>query len=188
MEALGSHPRIEAIGEKLASLHGRGAVAQNRWLESYFGDHPCADSVRGFKTKLSDAIELHEFSKQLIEDAFNAQRLIEFLEALVTDGQSRNKKVFLILDNLRVHHSKLVKAWLAERKDKIEVFYLPSYSPELNPDERLNADLKHAIGSKVPARTKAKLKAATTAHMQMLEKNPDRVPSYFGDPRVAYAA
>jgi transposase len=59
--------------------------------------------------------------------------------------------VFLILDNLRVHHSKLVKAWLADKKDKIEVFYLPSYSPELNPDERLNADLKHAIGSKVPA-------------------------------------
>lgn len=68
------------------------------------------------------------------------------------------------------------------------MFCLSSYSPELNPDERLNADLKHAIGSKVPARTKAKLKAATTAHMQMLEQNLDRVRSYFGDPRVAFAA
>ena len=55
--------------------------------------------------------------------------------------------------------SKIVKVWVDERKDKIELFYLPSYSPELNPEERLNADLKHAIGSKVPARTKAKLKA-----------------------------
>jgi transposase len=53
----------------------------------------------------------------------------------------------------------------AERADKIELFYLPSYSPELNPEERLNADLKHAIGTKVPARTKAKLKAAATEHM-----------------------
>ena len=47
-------------------------------------------------------------------------------------------------------HSKPVKAWLAERTDRIEVFYLPSYAPDLNPDERLHADMKHAIGAKVP--------------------------------------
>jgi transposase len=87
-----------------------------------------------------------------------------------------------------VHHSKPVKTWVAERKDKIELFYLPSYSPELNPEERLNADLKHAIGTKVPARTKAKLKAAATAHMEKLEASPQRVKSYFQDPRVKYAA
>lgn len=50
--------------------------------------------------------------------------------------------VFLILDKLRVHHRRPVKEWRATRKDQIEVFYLPSYSPELNPEERLNADLK----------------------------------------------
>lgn len=47
---------------------------------------------------------------------------------------------------------------MAERKDKIELFDLPSYSPELNPEERLNADLKQALGKKVPVRTKAKLR------------------------------
>jgi len=67
------------------------------------------------------------------------------------------RKVFLILDNLGVHHCKPVKAWLAEHADEIDVFYLPSYSPELNPDERLNADLKQAMGTKVPARSKPKL-------------------------------
>lgn len=85
--------------------------------------------------------------------------LVEFLEALVKDA---GRKVFLILDNLRVYHNKPVKAWALERKGKIELFYLPSYSPELNPKGRLNADLKQAIGSKVPARTKAKLKTAAT--------------------------
>jgi hypothetical protein len=45
------------------------------------------------------------------------------------------------------------------------LFYLPSYSPELNPEERLNADLKSALYTKVPVRTKAKLKAAATEHM-----------------------
>ena len=121
----------------------------------------------------------------IIDEAFNSDKLIEFLEALIKDA---GKKVFLILDNLRVHHSKPVKAWLAERKEQIEVFYLPSYSPELNPEERLNADLKQAMGKRVPVRTKAKLRDAANEHMAMLEKSPERVMSYFQDPRVKYAA
>ena len=121
----------------------------------------------------------------IVEESFNADKLIEFLAALIKDA---DRKVFLILDNLRVHHSKRVKAWLADKKEQIEIFYLPSYSPELNPDERLNADLKYAIGSKVSARTKKKLKDAATAHMQLIETSPERVKKYFQDPRVAYAA
>ena len=121
----------------------------------------------------------------IIEDTFNADRLIEFLEALIKDAHA---KIFLILDNLRVHHSKPVKAWLAEHSERIEVFYLPSYAPELNPDERLNADLKQAIGAKVPVRTKAKLKYAAEAHMTTIEKSTDRVKAYFQDPKVRYAA
>jgi hypothetical protein len=98
------------------------------------------------------------------------------LEALIKDA---GRKVFLILDNLRVHHRKPVKAWVEERKDKIELFYLPSYSPGLNPEERLNAGLKQAIGSRVPARTKASLKTAAVDHMTMLEKSPERMKQYF---------
>jgi transposase len=85
----------------------------------------------------------------------------------------------LILDNLRVHHAKLVKAWLAKHEDEIEVFYLPSYSPELNPDEMLNADLKQAVTTKAPARTKGQLLKTTTSHMRKLQKSPERVKSYF---------
>ena len=163
------------------------------------GKTPVTMAVGGTRQKLSMISTVTNQGKSswmIIDESFNADRLIEFLGALVSDAQLRKaadgsavpKKVFLILHNLRVHHSKLVKAWLADKAEKIEVFYLPSYSPQLNPDERLNADLKYAIGSKVPARTKTKLKAAATEHMQMLEANPERVKSYFGDPRCAYAA
>ena len=114
-----------------------------------------------------------------------AAKLIEFLQALIKDA---GKKVFLILDNLRVHHSKLVKAWVAEHQDQIELFYLPSYSPQLNPEERLNADLKQEIGKRVPVRTKAKLREAANDHMAMLEQNPERVIGYFQDRYVRYAA
>jgi len=149
---------------------------------------PVAYAVGGTRHKLSMISTVTNQGKarwMIIDEAFNSDKLIEFLEALIKDLP---KKVFLILDNLRVHHSKPVKAWLAEHQAQIEVFYLPSYSPELNPDERLNADLKYALGSRVQFRTKDKLKAATKAHMDMLDKNPERVRSYFQDPRVRYAA
>ena len=75
----------------------------------------------------------------------NADRLIQFMEQMI---KSSNRKIFLILDNLSVHHSKLVKEWLEGKKDKIEVFYLPSYSLKKNPDEYLNCDLKQGMAAK----------------------------------------
>ena len=121
----------------------------------------------------------------IIDEAFTADKLIDFLEALIKDT---DKKVFLIVDNLRVHHAKPVKAWLQDHKDQIEMFYLPSYSPELNPEERLNADLKQAIGRKVPVRTKAKLRAAANEHRVQLAQSPERVKRFFQDQPVKYAA
>jgi transposase len=152
------------------------------------GKTPVTYTVGGTRQKLSMIATVTNRGRahwMIIDEAFNADRLIEFMQALVRDA---GRKVFLILDNLRVHHSKPVKAWAAKHKKKIELFYLPSYSPELNPEERLNADLKQSMGSKVPVRTKEKLKAAATEHMQKLEQAPERVKSYFQDPRVKYAA
>ena len=144
------------------------------------GQTPVTMAVGGARQKLSMISTVTNQGKSswmIIDESFNADRLIEFLGALVTDAQSRKnadgcgapKKVFLILDNLRVQLCFPVKAWLSDKKQKIEVFSLPSDSPQHNPDERLNADLKYAIGSKVPVRTKTKLKAAATTHMQMLQ-------------------
>jgi transposase len=155
------------------------------------GQTPVAMAVGGTREKLSMISTVTNQGRanwMIVDGAFNHERLIEFLQALVKEGRKAGKKVFLILDNLGVHHCKPVKAWLADHQRWIEVFYLPSYSPELNPDERLNADLKHAIGSKVPVRTKAKLHAAATDHMARIEADPDRVKAYFQDPRVKYAA
>ena len=152
------------------------------------GKTPVVMAVGGTRHKLSMIATVTNQGKarwMIIEEAFDAEKLIEFLQALIQDA---GKKVFLILDNLRVHHSKLVKAWVAERQGQIELFYLPSYSPQLNPEERLNADLKQEMGKRVPVKTKAKLREAANDHMAMLEQNPERVMSYFQDRRVRYAA
>jgi transposase len=152
------------------------------------GKTPVAKTVGGTRQKLSMIATVTNQGKtrwMIIDDAFDADKLIEFLASLIKDA---GKKVFLILDNLRVHHSKIVKAWVAERIEQIELFYLPSYSPQLNPEERLNADLKQEMGKRVPVRTKAKLREAANQHMTMLDKNPERVMAYFQDSRVRYAA
>ncbi|KAF0185740.1 MAG: transposase, partial [Nitrospirae bacterium] len=83
------------------------------------------------------------------KEAMNAALMIRFMKRLIKDT---GRKVFLIVDNLKTHHSRIVKQWLQENKEQIEVFYLPSYSPELNPDEYLNCDLKYGVHSGVPAR------------------------------------
>jgi transposase len=121
----------------------------------------------------------------LYDKAMNAQVFIKFCSRLIKDA---GKKVYLILDNLRVHHCKIVKEWIEKHKDQIQLFYLPSYSPELNPDEYLNCDLKAGVHSTAPARSRSQLKCKALSHLRMLQKRPSRVVKYFKHPRIAYAA
>jgi len=118
-------------------------------------------------------------------DTMTAQTMIRFMRRLIKDV---GRKVFLIVDNLRVHHSKLVREWLEEHREQIEVFYLPSYSPELNPDEYLNCDLKVGVHTGVPATSKSQLARKAIGHLRMLQKRPARVAKYFKHPKIAYAA
>ena len=79
-----------------------------------------------------------------LDGALDAAQLIDFMGRLVKDAPA---KVYLILDNLRVHHARPVRAWRAKHASQIEVFYLPRYAPELSPEELLNADLKRAVAT-----------------------------------------
>ena len=122
---------------------------------------------------------------KIYNQTMNSQTFIKFCKRLIKDA---DKKVFLILDNLRVHHSHIVKDWISQNLDKIELFFLPSYSPELNPDEYLNCDLKAGVHSGTPARSKSELKSKALSHLRMLQKMPKRVAKYFKHPKIAYAA
>ena len=86
------------------------------------------------------------------------------------------------------HRSAVVRDWLTRHKAQIEVFHLPSYSPELNPDEGLNADLKQHITRKAPLRSKQALKQAAISHLHRLSKSPARVRSFFHQKSMRYAA
>ena len=120
-----------------------------------------------------------------LDEVIRVPVLIRFLDRLIRDAGG---KVFLILDNLPVHRARRVREWLADRTAQIEVFHLPAYSPELNPDERLNADLKHAVTRNPPARSKQELKRTLVRHMRRLSKLPNRIRSFFRHQPVRYAA
>jgi len=128
-----------------------------------------------------------EMRWKVFAGALNAKILIGFLARLVRRSK---RKILLILGNLRVHHAKPVKKWLAveELKNKIEVFYLPSYSPELNPDELLNADLKRRVATAAPASTAKALTRTAVSSLRSLQKQPARIQSYFQQKDVSYAA
>ena len=121
----------------------------------------------------------------IYDQAMNAQTFIRFCGRLIKDA---GRKIYLILDNLRVHHSNKVKEWVEKHHEKIELFFLPSYSPELNPDEYLNCDLKAGVHSGAPARTKSQLKGKAICHLRMLQKRPKRVMKYFKHKKITYAA
>lgn len=121
----------------------------------------------------------------IVDGAVDNLKFIEFLKGLIKYSRV---KIFLILDNLRVHHSKQVSAWVEKNKNRIELFFLPAYSPDLNPDEHLNSDLKYGIGSKIPSRSKKNLATAADEHLKMLKSSPKRIIKYFDDPAISYAA
>ena len=120
-----------------------------------------------------------------LKQALNADIFIDFLKRLI---RHRKRKIFLIVDNLRVHHSKLVKEWLENHKHRIELFYLPSYSPELNPDEYLNQTLKHEAFKGGPANDAITLRAKVDVAMYMLSIRPKKIISCFQHPHAKYAA
>ena len=123
------------------------------------------------------------FRFMVYEENMNIELFIKFLRQLI-NGQ--NKKIFLILDNLRVHHAKKVKKWQEKHKDKIEFFFLPPYSPELNPDELVNQDVKaNALKHKL-IHTKEELSKIIRSYLYSLQKNKQKLRNFFLKESVRY--
>ncbi len=134
---------------------------------------------------LSAVTNKGELRWMVVDGAVKAPDLVRFLGRLIRDT---GRKVFLILDRLKVHRARLTRDWLAEHRAEIAVHYLPAYSPELNPDEGVNADLKQAVPRKAPARSKQQLMRATISHMHSLSKRPRRIRAIFRHRQFRYAA
>lgn len=159
----------------------------------------CSNLVRGYSPKGQTPVLRLETKKmhinmvsainnmgkvffKIYKEAMNADLLEDFCERLVKDQGGR--KVLLICDNLKVHHAYVFQDWLAERKSQLEVFYMPSYSPEYNPDEYLNNDLKQNVALKPQAKNIEEIQEHTEAFMDGLQKNPNHVKGYFNHEKL----
>src|SRR3954454_7854923 len=121
----------------------------------------------------------------LYERALNADLFLDFLRRLTKDAE---RKVILIVDNLKVHKAGKVQAWAESHRHEIELVYLPSYAPDRNPSEYLNNDLKQQLRQQPQPDTKEELVERTRSVLRGIQRSPERVRSYFRPEPVRYAA
>lgn len=121
----------------------------------------------------------------IYKGALRPDTLLRFLRRLM---QGRKRPIFVILDNLRVHKARKVITWVKRNASRIQIFFLPPYSPELNPDEYLNGDFKRGMYTGVPPRDAADLRRRAFSQLRSIQRSPGRVRAYFQHPAIRYAA
>lgn len=141
-----------------------------------------------FRTNMISAINNRgKVHFMIYQETMTVGLLIKFLVKL---QKNAGRKVYVILDNLRVHHAKILRKWLEKEKikERIVVKYLPAYSPELNPDEYLNGDLKGEMNRQAPARSQKEIIEKTEKCIKTISSNSSRVANYFKHPKIQYAS
>jgi transposase len=119
------------------------------------------------------------------QPTMTAALFITFLERLLSETTG---KIFLIVDRLKAHEAEKVEAWAADHQERIEIFFLPRYAPERNPDEYLNNDMKGQINGTGLPENKEELRSRMVGFMIKLPHLPQHVRNYFQHPCVQYAA
>lgn len=116
---------------------------------------------------------------------FRADVFLDFLKRLVRQAE---RKVFLIVDGHPVHRSGKAKAWLKKNAHRICLFFLPAYSPELNPDEMLNQDVKSNAVGRRRAHNQDELLKNVRGYLRCRQHQSRMVKKYFEEQHVRYAA
>src|ERR1700722_1474219 len=144
---------------------------------------------QGFRCNMISAITNRgRLAFMLFRQRFTARVFLNFLGRLLRLNRKSRRKVFLILDSHPVHKGRSVSRWLAEHVAQIQVFWLPPYSPELNPDELLNQDVKtNALGRVRPVNVQ-EMMSNVRSYLRITQARPKLVKNYFRERHVQYAA
>ena len=181
--------RAKKVGAEIHWADETGVSNQANYGRSFAprGQTPviARPAARFTQSMISSVTNLGTLRFMIYDGALNTKIFLEFLRRLI---KGADRKLFVIVDNLRVHRAKRVMAWLAENVDEIELFFLPPYAPECNPDEYLNNDVKQGMGRRSIPMDKVTMKAGLRSHMQGLQRRPDKVRAFFQAPDVRYAA
>jgi transposase len=126
-----------------------------------------------------------EFRFMTVKGRIGAATFIEFLKRLIHNA---DRMIFLIVDGHPAHKAKCVARFVESVKDRLQLFFLPPYSPELNPDERVWNDLKNNAVGRKPIDSPKQLFKVVISHLRLIQKSPARVRSYFQNETTKYAA
>jgi transposase len=124
-----------------------------------------------------------ELHFQVHESGIRQEEFLEFCKVLIADT---GRPVFLIVDNSQVHRSKILKAYVEQSDGMLTVFFLPPYSPDLNPDEWVWKNVKHDNLGRASAKNEGELARFAIAALARLKEIPEKVRSFFGDPALGY--
>lgn len=186
------YPAIKGLGKKLKALIYFGDEAGVR-----SDDHAgCTWGIKGKTPKITtsgvrfgmnmiSAVSTQgEFRFMVVQDKIKTDHFIEFMQRLI---HKNSRMVFLIVDNHPIHKSRKVNKFLKENDERIRLYLLPPYSPELNPDELVWNDLKNnGVGRQVH-NNKEELHRNIIKYLRSIQKRTDRVKSYFRSPTTRYA-
>ncbi len=115
----------------------------------------------------------------------NGDKFIEFLKRLIYNA---DKPIYLIVDGHPAHKSTNVRQFVESTKGKLQLFFLPPYSPELNPDELVWNHLKNHRMGKTFIKGPDDLKHKVISYLKSLQKLPEKIIGFFKEPHVSYAA
>lgn len=126
-----------------------------------------------------------DFRFMVVEGSVATDIFINFMKRLIIGSK---KKIFLVVDGYPAHRSKKAKEFVSSTGGEIELFFLPPYSPELNPDELAWNVLKNGIVGRSTVKDKGELKAKVVSGLRSIQKNPEKVKAFFQHPKTKYAA
>jgi transposase len=144
-------------------------------------------SVTGARTSvmmISAVTPKGKLSFMVHDQGLKSEEFITFCRRLL-EATPTDRKVFLIVDGGRIHTSKMTRRFV-ERTERLELFFLPPYSPELNPDEWVWKNIKHDRVGRQAVQSHDELRLFATAALHRLQKLPRLVLSFFADPHLAY--
>ena len=134
---------------------------------------------------ISAVTRLGQMRFMVVQGRVGAAVFLTFLKRLIHNA---SRPIFLIVDGHPVHKAKMVKKYLERVPDRLRLFLLPPYSPELNPDELVWNDLKNQALGKMSHTSAIQMKKAILSHMRFMQKTPDLIRSFFLAPSTRYAA
>ena len=160
----------------IAPLSGSEGIA----LHDYAKTQPHVTFINGCSAALETTYVNPASRKRL-----SAALFIEFLRRLITNYP---KKIFLVVDGLPAHKAKSVHRFVHQVKDRLRLFFLPPYSPEINPDELVWNDVKNHGVARTLIRAPRDLHRAVSSRLRLLQKNPGKVRAFFQMETTRYAA